>query len=169
MPLLEWNDSLSLDLPLMDDTHREFVDLVGRLDLAADDELLPLWQALASHTEAHFGQEDRWMAATRFAAVNCHTLQHHVVLQTLHEAGSLVAQGIEAPALLRRLTRELAQWFAQHAQSMDAALALHLRGVGYDPLTGEVNLPQALPAEPIKGCGGRSCGAVKREDAYQEA
>ena len=30
MAHLEWSDALNLDLPLMDDTHREFVDLLAR-------------------------------------------------------------------------------------------------------------------------------------------
>ena len=42
---------------------------------------------------------------------------------------------------VRVMASELAQWFSAHAQSMDAALALQLRRVGYDPLTGEVQCP----------------------------
>jgi len=163
MALLEWSDALSLDLPLMDDTHREFVELVTDLERAADAELPARWKALVEHTEAHFGQEDRWMAATRFASGNCHTIQHQVVLQVLNEALQLVQQGQEGPALLRRLTQELASWFPQHAQSMDAALALHLRRVGFDPLTGQVNAPEALPADPIEGCGGGACSTHASE------
>jgi hypothetical protein len=40
---------------------------------------------------------------------------------------------------------------------MDAALALHLRGVGYDAATGEVREPDRLPAMEISGCGGATC------------
>ena len=36
---------------------------------------------------------------------------------------------------------------------MDASLALHLRRVGFDPATGVVHAPDALPAELIQGCG----------------
>jgi hemerythrin-like metal-binding protein len=167
MALLEWSDALSLDLPLMDDTHREFVDLVTQLEQASDEALMPLWQALIDHTEAHFGQEDRWMAATRFASGNCHAVQHKVVLQVLREAHQHVSDGREAAPLLRRLTQELAIWFPQHAQSMDAALALHLRRVGFDPLTGEVNAPEALPADLIEGCGGHSCSTEASAESPQ--
>ena len=59
---------------------------------------------------------------------------------------------------LRDLARELGVWFTQHAQSMDAALALHLRGVGYDPVSGRVLHPEALPTQEITGCGG-SCSS----------
>ena len=55
------------------------------------------------------------------------------------------------------MASELALWFPQHAQSMDAALALHLRRVGFDPATGVVHAPTALPEALIHGCGGATC------------
>ncbi|MGH2140650.1 hypothetical protein, partial [Enterococcus faecalis] len=48
--------------------------------------------------------------------------------------------------------------FPQHAQTMDAGLALHLKSVGYDPATGHISEPESLPALAISGCGG-SCGS----------
>ena len=52
----EWSDALNLDLPLMDDTHREFVDLLAAVDQASDAELLPRWRTLVEHTEQHFAR-----------------------------------------------------------------------------------------------------------------
>lgn len=152
MALLEWSDALSLDLPLMDDTHREFVDLLAAVQSSADALLPAAWQRLIAHTEDHFGQEDRWMLATRFASVNCHSLQHKVVLQVMREGAVRAARGDLAS--VREMASELALWFPQHAQSMDAALALHLRRAGFDPATGLVNSPDALPKELVHGCGG---------------
>lgn len=152
-PLLEWSDALALDLPLLDDIHREFVDLLDAVAQAGDAALRAAWQALVDHTDGHFGQEDRWMRATRFSSANCHTTQHQVVLSVMREGA---ARG--EPALIRQMAGELAIWFPQHAQTMDAALALHLRRAGFDPATGIVHAPDALPREPIHGCGGASCG-----------
>jgi hypothetical protein len=59
--------------------------------------------------------------------------------------------------MIRQLARDLAAWVPQHAQTMDAALALHLRNVGFDPLTGQVAHQERLPAQAITGCGGH-CG-----------
>jgi hemerythrin-like metal-binding protein len=154
MTVLEWSDALSLDLPLMDDTHREFVDLLAAAAQADDRDLLAAWAALVEHTQAHFDREDQWMADTRFSSGNCHSTQHKVVLAVMREGGRRGAEG--DLALVRQMASELAVWFPQHAQSMDAALALHVRRVGYDPLTGRVTMPDALPADMIQGCGG-SC------------
>ena len=136
MPTLHWSDALSLDLPAMDETHEEFVELLGQVEQAGDDALVPAWHALIAHTEAHFGREDAWMRATGFASGNCHSVQHRVVLRTLREG--LLGDGPGRLALIREMARQLAPWFVQHAQTMDAALALHLRSVGFDPASGTV-------------------------------
>ena len=155
MPPLPWTDGLKLGLPLMDATHQEFVALLARAE-AADDATLPaLWAGLVEHTSEHFAREDEWMLATGFALGNCHSSHHKVVLQVLRDGLAKAASGDMAPA--RQMIKELAVWFPQHAQTMDAALALHLRGLGYDPETGEVLDASALPAEAISGCGGSSC------------
>lgn len=149
MPALPWSDGLKLGLPVMDDTHQEFVDLLARAE-AADDAALPgVWRELVEHTVDHFGREDAWMLATGFALANAHTNQHRAVLRVMRKCGQKAAQGDFEP--LRKLIPELAVWFPRHAQSVDAALVLHLRGLGYDPETGEVARPEHLPREEVKG------------------
>ncbi len=159
MPTLQWSDTLALGLPVMDDTHHEFVDLLAKVVSACDATLLALWRELVTHTDAHFAREDGWMQATGFASSNCHTTQHNVVLQVMREGDKRGTAG--ELAVVRKMADELGAWFPMHAQAMDAALALHLRNVGYDPLTGRVNMPQALPAETLHGCAGSSCSPAQ--------
>ena len=161
MSTLLWSDSLALGLSFMDDTHHEFVDLLATVVHAADADLLPAWQVLIAHTEHHFGQEDHWMQSTRFSSSNCHSMQHGVILQVMREGAKRGHAG--ELGVVRQMAHELGIWFPQHAQSMDAALALHLRGVGLDPATGIVHAPQALPREEIHGCGGASCSSHDNE------
>lgn len=172
MSTLQWSEELALDLPMMDDTHQELVELLQAVDAAEDIELIPVWRDLILHTEHHFGQEDRWMEATRFASGNCHSVQHKVVLQVMRE-GLVRAEKGEL-FVLREMGRELAVWVVQHTQVMDAALALHLRRVGYNPLTGQVASQDHLPEELIHGCGG-ACSSgdegevIEREENEGEA
>lgn len=132
-PGLVWSEALSLSMPAMDQTHLEFVDLLAAVQQANDDTLVAHWRALITHTEAHFGQEDCWMLATGFAPGSCHMTQHAVVLKVLKEGLALGEQGQWQP--IRQMAHELTLWFPHHAQTMDAGLALHLKSVGYDPLT----------------------------------
>jgi hemerythrin-like metal-binding protein len=154
---LQWSEALSLDLDFMDDTHKEFVDLLALTEQADDQQLIDRFTALVEHTDDHFGREDRWMKDTQFSSSNCHSMQHNVVLQVMREG---LRRGREDRdlQLVRDLAHELGLWFPQHAQSMDAALALHLRRVGYDAHTGQVHHPDALPETEIQGCGGATCG-----------
>lgn len=163
MSTLQWSDSLALGLSFMDDTHHEFVDLLASVVNATDDKLLGAWRTLIEHTEDHFGREDQWMQSTRFSSSNCHSTQHDVILQVMREGDKRGQAG--DLGVVRQMADELGIWFPQHAQSMDAALALHLRGVGYDPVTGIVHSPQALPQEVIHGCGGATCSSPQSDTA----
>ena len=167
MAQLRWTDALALDFPVMDDTHREFVELLAVVNAGADDMLLAACRALVDHTDDHFSREDWWMQATGFSSANCHSVQHKVVLQAMREgldtgchAGNFVG--------IRQMAGELAVWFAQHAQSMDAAFALHLRSAGFDPLTGTVATLGALPVRSIQGCGSASCSDTNARQAAAE-
>ena len=106
MPPLQWSDALVLDLPAMNDTHREFVDLQAVVESAGDDTLLAHWRTLVDHTDDHFGQEDRWMQDTRFPSTKCHSVQHKVVLQVMREGIALSEAG--DPGAIRQVARELA-------------------------------------------------------------
>ena len=165
---LLWSDALALGLDAMDETHREFIALLAQVDQAGDTDLLLAWQRVIDHTQAHFDREDQWMQSTRFSSSNCHSMQHQVVLQVMREVASRV-QHTGDVAMLRDMSQQLGQWFLHHAQSMDAALGLHLRNAGFDPLTGIVSMPDALPADVIHGCGSSSCGSPARAVARATA
>jgi len=157
VPALEWSDDFVLNVPQMDSTHQEFVELLETVETASDGAVVSAWQDLVAHTDDHFSREDRWMAETRFAASNCHSMQHKVVLQIMQQGAVQGAAG--DLAMVRQMAKELAVWFPQHAASMDAALAMHLQRVGYDTETGAISAPQALPTAEIHGCASPSCSS----------
>jgi hemerythrin-like metal-binding protein len=139
----------------MDQTHREFIDLLSAVADSADAGLLSAWADLVEHTDLHFAQEDHWMRQTRFASSNCHGTQHAVVLQVLREGHRLGGEG--RLDVIRQIAHELVAWFPHHAHTMDAALAHHLHQVGFDPATGQMLHPERLPAAEIHGCGSVAC------------
>lgn len=131
MSALVWSEDLMLSMPELDTIHQEFVALLAQAQTASDADLVPIWQTLVAHTEAHFALEDRWMVASGFPADNCHSRQHAVVLQVLREGAQQGSQGHVAP--IRQMAHELSIWFPHHAQTMDAALTQHLQARGFDP------------------------------------
>jgi len=152
MHTLIWSEALSLSMPVMDQTHREFVDLLACVAQSDNASLCQHWARLIEHTQSHFDQEDAWMMATGFAPKNCHSTQHEVVLRVLREG--LDAGRAGQLDVVRQMASELALWFPQHAQAMDASLALHLKSMGYDPACGGFQAPATPPERAISGCGG---------------
>jgi hemerythrin len=142
---LQWKEILSLDLPAMDEPSQRLAALLEQASVATDANLLAIWRQLITHTEGQFEREDRWMLQTSFSSTQVHTVQHKVVLQVMREGLGDKDSDIGNLPLIRTMTHELGVWFAQHNQSMDAALALHLRKSGYDPALGVLS----MPVEPV--------------------
>ena len=159
MSTLTWNDNLALNHRQMDQTHREFVELLGDVERALDDDHESVgarFDQFLGHTEKHFAQEEEWMKRIGFAPENCHSFQHKHVLDVLREVKTVVGTTGDAQ-ILRRLVAELANWFPAHAQMMDQALAETMIAAGYDSDTGKLLRPPAAEAAPITGCGSVSC------------
>ena len=125
MNTVEWSEALLLDYPPMDEVHHAFVDLLALAQAAPDAALPQAWAAVIDHTVLHFGREDDWMKRTRFAAADAHIMQHKVVLNVMREGLALARTG--QMQAVREMAGELAVWFAKHTQTLDAALALHMR------------------------------------------
>ena len=130
MPTLLWTEELQPGLPVMDDRHREFVELLATARDSGNADLPAAWQALIDHTEDLFAQEEAWMRATHFAPANAHAMQHRMILRVMREGAAKALRGDITP--LRLMTHELQAWFPQHARTMDAALAGHLRQAGFE-------------------------------------
>lgn len=125
MALLEWSAALELNTSALDDTHREFVALLNALDAAADGDMLARMDAFIAHTEQHFAMEERWMTESAFPPYGCHKGEHDGILEVVREVRKRIAAGELHYGTT--LATALAEWFPQHAQSMDAVLVLYLR------------------------------------------
>ncbi|TNF60529.1 MAG: hypothetical protein EP306_08580 [Burkholderiales bacterium] len=152
---LEWSDSLCTGDARMDDTHQEFVSMLNELLATPPARQLPLYRAFIDHTVEHFAQEERWMVATGFAPDNCHASHHATILETMRAVVDHFEQG--DTDIINRLAEALAEWFPQHAASMDAGLALHLKEVGFDTRTETLADPGKVRPASMSGCGSVTC------------
>ncbi|WP_293661214.1 hemerythrin domain-containing protein [Rhodoferax sp. OV413] len=141
---MTWNQDLVLDLPFLDQVHEEFVDLLAETVQTEDDMLLPMWSRVIAHTQDHFDREDQWMEATQFGPRGCHSGQHAMILAVMRECEARGHGGDKA--MVRQLAYELGIWFAEHAQTMDAGLAVHLKSCGFDPEAAHHSAPDASAA-----------------------
>lgn len=117
----EWSDRYLLGHSGMDETHREFVELVDALLRVPDADLPAALTAFERHAVAHFEQENRWMSQDGFPARDCHVDEHDKVLASVRDVQAALAEG--NTGLCRELAQALMDWFPGHADYMDSALA----------------------------------------------
>ncbi|HCY63503.1 MAG TPA: hemerythrin [Oxalobacteraceae bacterium] len=144
-----WNDSYLLGHAAIDETHREFVELVEALLTVDDAGMEEALAAFERHAEAHFEQENRWMSLDGFPARDCHVDEHDKVLASVREVKKDLAAGNRQA--VRELAVALKDWFPGHADYMDSALATWLvrRRHAASPLVFRRNAvtPAETPAE----------------------
>jgi hemerythrin-like metal-binding protein len=127
---MEWNTAFVLGDERVDETHREFVEMVNAVGDASDEAMLAAIDALIVHTREHFEREQGWMAATDFPPTHCHVDEHAGVLEAVLETRNYVAEGKYHVG--RVLARELGAWFESHAASMDTMLVQWLKTHDFD-------------------------------------
>jgi hemerythrin-like metal-binding protein len=122
-----WDDARhALGMDEMDTTHREFIGQVAALIAADNAEFPALFQALVTHTAAHFKAEGLQMRASKYRGLPEHEGEHHRVLGELQQLNRTLKRG-HLP-LVRAYVREgLMEWFDTHVAMMDAALVMHLK------------------------------------------
>lgn len=116
-----WTDRYLMGYKPMDDTHREFVEIVDALLSADDAQIAAHLAAFAAHAERHFEEERAWMEETEFPARECHVDEHSKVMASVLQVQEIVAAGNTAEA--RSLAAALKDWFPGHADYMDASLS----------------------------------------------
>jgi hemerythrin len=131
MAALDRSGALSLGLPFMDRAREEFIDLLTLVDKADNARLPSAWQDLVLCAAENFAREDVWMRATGHASRKDHEIQHKVVLGVMREGALQAGEG--RLLQVREMAHQLRGWYEKHVQTMDAALALHLRGARFEP------------------------------------
>jgi hemerythrin-like metal-binding protein len=152
---LDWSANLHTGDERMDSTHEEFVTMLNALLKTPPTEQLNLYREFLNHTVEHFAQEDRWMVATGFSEDNCHAGQHATILETMRAVEIHYVQGNQE--IISRLAEALVEWFPQHAATMDAGLAQHLKSVNFDSETETLADPSIIKNVTMSGCGSVSC------------
>jgi hemerythrin-like metal-binding protein len=126
-PLIEdFERRFLLQVTAMDETHREFVNLINRMEATNQREFTGLFERLLKHTQNHFDAEQRIMEESKFPAIGEHRDDHLRVLGELTRFAQRVASG---STMLARsyVCEQLPGWFELHVRTMDSALAAHLK------------------------------------------
>ena len=152
MTILQWNDSLNIGMPEVDQQHQHLVEMVNELDEAFTQgteraELKRLYDGLGEYTREHFGTEERLMAegACDPDHVRRHKSMHADFIRTLGEMKSSLDD--PDPKVVGGLLDYLFKWLVHHTQGQDREMARLLDGSALHHSHDHETLQRALDRE----------------------
>ena len=122
MPLVEWDESFSVNINLIDRQHKKLFRLANEYHQALVDgkskfALYKLLDGLAEYTAIHFSTEERYFAEFNFEDVEEHKRQHKVILDKTNE---LIAKAEVGVGIVDdEISKFLQIWLQGHIKGTD--------------------------------------------------
>lgn len=133
VPLITWNDSLTLGLPSIDQQHKQLVELLNSLHDAmvgrqGQQKLGAILDGLANYTIEHFSYEEGLLAQYQYREAATHAALHQHFKTKIAEfreelSGGRIAMSTSVLAFLQG-------WLTSHICETDARYVRHLRAKG---------------------------------------
>ena len=123
---LSWSDDMLVGHGAIDETHREFVDLVNALRRCLPEEATGQLLLLKEHVLSHFEKEEQLMSQFNYPSPECHSDEHAKVVHAVDQVLQRLQAGRLALSEVHRLAQALMDWFPGHITYMDSALSAWL-------------------------------------------
>ena len=134
MPLMSWNDKMSVGVAVIDADHKKLVSMVNELYDAIQagkgkEKVGPVLDGLIDYTKMHFAREEKFFAQTAYADAPAHKKEHEELtkqvasVQTKYKAGATSTLSLEVMNFLKN-------WLISHIQGSDKKYGPHLNAKG---------------------------------------
>jgi hemerythrin len=134
MPLLEWNEKLSVGVSVIDDEHRKLLGMLNELYDAmqtkqSEKVLGKILDALLAYTAYHFKHEEALLAKTGYAAAAEHEKEHTDLTKQVLDVQKKYREGATA-TLSTEVLNFLRKWLLTHILGSDKKFGPHLNANG---------------------------------------
>jgi hemerythrin len=118
MPLITWNDTLSVGVRALDDDHKRMVHIVNELHDGimlgrAKEVLTGALDGLVAHTETHFAREEQLFDQTGYRGRTAHKKEHRKLSKSVKELQGLYSSGATRSLSLETMNF-LHAWVVDH-------------------------------------------------------
>ncbi|WP_304545876.1 bacteriohemerythrin [Sulfurimonas microaerophilic] len=118
-------DELHINIPLMDEKHDEFLQILSLIKSCTSKQFLPLFAELIEHTREHFSFEEKLMDKYEFYAKTEHKEEHKNLLS---EMEYFYAQAQKMPMFGKAYINDYAyDKFKRHVINIDSQFAMFLK------------------------------------------
>lgn len=134
MPIMEWNDKLSVGVTQFDNEHKQLVSMVNELYDAMQagrgkETLGKILTGLIHYTKTHFANEERLLKQHSFAEFTAHKAEHDALAKQVLEVEQKFKTGGSA-ALSMEVLNFLKNWLLKHIMGTDKHYGPFLNGHG---------------------------------------
>lgn len=133
MSYVNWSESMSVGVPLIDQQHQELLRLINELHSAMTEGrgnmvLREIVDGLIEYTQTHFRTEEGYFEACNYSDCLAHKQQHREFVAKVMD----FKEGFDEGRLLLTLDvmSFLGDWLVEHIQGSDASYAPYLRAEG---------------------------------------
>ncbi len=134
MPLMTWNEKMSVGVAVIDAEHKKLVGMLNDLYDGvqagkAAEALGKVLDGLISYTAAHFRHEEELFAKTGYPAATAHKKEHDDLTRQVLDVQAKYKAGISGTLSLEVMTF-LKNWLVTHIQGSDRSYGPHLNANG---------------------------------------
>ena len=134
MPLMMWNEKMSVGVASVDEQHKKLVgmlnDLFDGVQAGKAAEVLGnVLDSLVAYTAAHFKYEEDHFAKTGYPAAAAHKKEHDDLNKQVQDVQAKYKAGVTGTLSLE-VMNFLKNWLVNHIQGSDKAYGPHLTAKG---------------------------------------
>jgi hemerythrin len=134
MPLLTWNERMSVGVATLDQDHQKLVSMLNDLhdQIYAGhgvESVGKTLDGLIAYTAGHFANEERFFAQTNYPAAAAHHKEHADLTQQVLAVRHKYMEGA-TEALSMEVLSFLKDWLLHHIQGSDKKYSSHLNANG---------------------------------------
>lgn len=133
MTILNIHDLPITSSDMMNNDHKEFVDIINKLIIMVNDENIEkeknidvYLEKLLSHTKQHFSKEEDLMVKYNFPPYMMHKREHDRILKILNDSIIHWKLNRDRKLIEKLVATVLPEWLIQHITTMDSITAQFL-------------------------------------------
>ncbi len=134
MPLMMWNDKMSVGIPRIDEEHKKLVAMLNELYDSVQaghgkEALGKILDGLIAYTAGHFKHEEKLFAETGYPDAPAHKKEHDDLTKQVLDVQQKYKAGVTGTLSLE-VMNFLKNWLVNHIQGSDKKYAPHLNSKG---------------------------------------
>lgn len=135
MRKIEWDESLSIGVPLIDEQHKKWIKLLSDVTAAIDaiqgpQRVAEALDFLLDYTDTHFATEEQAMTDHQYQELVVHRAKHEELKDTLADLEDEFKEDGATHILAESLNTFMANWLVGHIKEVDLKFGAFLREKG---------------------------------------